>query len=209
MKSITLSILGIYASGKSTLVHSFIQKKKFPETKIPEATIGAAYFKYIYDNHTLIEIWDTAGQERYASLLPMYTRKTDILLFVIDPTNIHSISYLEKIISPILGSRPHTPPYAIHIIITKYDTQRDSILSNILIERATKCIQDKLKMFAMPNVLIRSFITSTRTNKNIDTPFITGLDETTQNTTSEPLLELPIKLDTDTTQNISSRCCSI
>ena len=33
MKSITLSILGIYASGKSTLVHSFIQKKKFPETK--------------------------------------------------------------------------------------------------------------------------------------------------------------------------------
>lgn len=50
-----------------------------------EATIGASFqsikFKNALDNK--LGIWDTAGQERYRSLIPLYSRATDIVILVI------------------------------------------------------------------------------------------------------------------------------
>jgi small GTP-binding protein len=195
-------MLGIYDAGKSTLVHAFIGKKH-----APGSTLGSAYFVHTHDGRTL-NIWDTAGQERYAALLPMYTRRADVLIFAIDPTNIHSLSYLKKTVAPTLAHRPITPPHAIHVVVTKCDTQTDTIQCNLLIRNATKHIKEVLEELAIPNVFIRSFITSARTGKDADLPFTTGLDTIHENKPIEqkidPLLMEPESLPA---RNTLLRCC--
>ena len=199
-------MLGIYDAGKSTLIHSFMQR-----SRAPQSTMGAAYFVYTHNEHTL-HIWDTAGQERYASLLPMYTRKADILIFTVDPTNIDSIPYLKRTIPPTLASRSRNPPYALHIVVTKSDTQRDAIQPNLLIQNATKYIRKALAEAAMPNVPIRSFITSARTKKNIEAPFTTGIEAIHENESLEqiidPLLDPILPEPTPSpARHTLSRCC--
>lgn len=55
-----------------------------------EATIGASYhnintFDLGIDNalDTKISLWDTAGQERYRSLIPMYSKSSDVIILVL------------------------------------------------------------------------------------------------------------------------------
>ena len=73
-----------------------------------------------------LNIWDTAGQERYAALLPMYTREVDVLLCVIDPTNKeNSIEYIKKNVKTLLEKRNENPPFSVHVVVTKIDSQKN------------------------------------------------------------------------------------
>jgi small GTP-binding protein len=204
MRTITLCILGIFDAGKSTLVHSF-----FKRNYAPESTLGAAFFVHTYKDRLTLNIWDTAGQERYASLLPMYTRSAQILLFVIDPTNRDSLAYFKKTIAPIIAAKRRAPPKAIHIVITKYDTQTNANHSKKLIQEATEHLEELLVELVIPSIRIRSFITSARTDKDVDLPFLSGLDELDLSTTLiiEPLLLSPE--DSSTSRRPMLQCCGI
>ena len=180
-------------------------------SRAPQSTMGAAYFVHTHDDRTL-NIWDTAGQERYASLLPMYTRRADILIFAIDPTNIDSVPYLKRTIPSTLTSRPRNPPHAVHVVITKSDTQRDDIQPNLLIQNATKYIREALAEAAMPNVPIRSFITSARTKKNIEPPFTTGIEAIYENEALEQIIDpllnpILTEPESSSVRHTLSRCC--
>ena len=85
---ITTCLVGSFSSGKSTLLKRYILKNEFKDSKM-QPTIGMSGV----EKHTVIDttqirniIFDTAGQERYSSLIPIYLRNCDILIFTIDPT---------------------------------------------------------------------------------------------------------------------------
>lgn len=95
IKSSKLVVMGDVSVGKTSILNRYI-KNTFEQFN--ESTIGAAFFtKKITaatgENITL-EIWDTAGQERYDSLLPMYYRGANIILFVFDLNNRNSFNNL-------------------------------------------------------------------------------------------------------------------
>lgn len=89
-------LVGDSTVGKTTIVEQFCNNKFNDNTTI---TIGASFFTKTYElNGKIIkmQIWDTAGQERFKSLVPMYLRNADIVLFVFDvskPETLNSIIY--------------------------------------------------------------------------------------------------------------------
>ena len=117
---INYCIIGIFASGKTSLAASFVKNKK---SVTNESTIGASfivnYTQTIGGCAIRINIWDTAGQERYAALLPMYSRNADVIIFTIDPVNPESTSYIKKMLPLVMTNSV----IAIHLVVTKMDTQ--------------------------------------------------------------------------------------
>ena len=85
---INYCIIGIFASGKTSLAASFVKNKK---SVTNESTIGASfivnYTQTIGGCAIRINIWDTAGQEKYRSLASLYYRGADCAIIVYDITN--------------------------------------------------------------------------------------------------------------------------
>ena len=81
-KSIKICLLGPASTGKTSLTRKWVTNEQLPPD-IP-ATIGAAFMTkmiHFQDLELRVECWDTAGAERYRSLLLMYTRNAEILIF--------------------------------------------------------------------------------------------------------------------------------
>ena len=157
---ITTCLVGSFSSGKSTLLKRYILKEEFKNCKI-SPTIGMCGI----EKHTVVDniqiknvIFDTAGQERYSSLIPIYLRNCDILLFTIDPTNYkESLNYFKCVIPDIIDLNKY-----IIICFTKSD-------SITLIENGTvKDIDDILSVYKKSYKII---YTSSFTNKNVELAF--------------------------------------
>ena len=89
-------ILGDSCVGKTSIINYYLTNKM----KNTDTTLGAIFWlieKQI-DNGDFIKlnVWDTAGQERYNSLIPMYTRSSDIIIFTFSLTNRVSFENLVK-----------------------------------------------------------------------------------------------------------------
>jgi len=97
IKSSKLVVMGDVSVGKTSILTRYINNTfdQFNET-----TIGAAFFTKKITSPTgdiiNLEIWDTAGQERYDSLLPMYYRGANIILFVFDLNNANTFNNLRS-----------------------------------------------------------------------------------------------------------------
>lgn len=78
MRKYKIVLLGSSGVGKTSLMIRLV-KNKFYE--YIDSTIGSSFFSIKRDNN-VIQIWDTAGQERYKSLINMYLRNCDAILFV-------------------------------------------------------------------------------------------------------------------------------
>ena len=106
-KTAKLVVMGDVSVGKTSILTRYI-KETFDN--FSESTIGAAFFnkEVIAENgeKVVLEIWDTAGQERYDSLLPMYYRGANIILFVFDLSNIMTFNNLKKRWLTIIDSSP-------------------------------------------------------------------------------------------------------
>ena len=96
-KTIKVVLVGDSGVGKSSLLNSLMNRYDINHT---HPTIGAAFaaLKYddpIYETVTL-NLWDTAGQEKFQSLLPMYLRDADIIVFVYDTANIETLENINS-----------------------------------------------------------------------------------------------------------------
>jgi len=157
---ITTCLVGSFSSGKSTLLKRYLLKNEFKNCKM-QPTIGMSGI----EKHTVIDttqirniIFDTAGQERYSSLIPIYLRNCDILIFTIDPTNYDvSIKYFKSIISDVIDLNKY--------IVVCY-TKCESL--NILENERVKEIDDILSAYKKPYKII---YTSSFTGKNVDLTF--------------------------------------
>ena len=161
--NINTCLVGSYASGKTTLINRYINGE-FNEKLQP--TIGMSGMeKYIeFENHTIRNlIFDTAGQERYSSLIPVYLRNCDILIFTIDTKNYNdSIKYFLNLIESIND----LPLKYICICFTKCE---NFPFDNFTLENSNfKNIDDILLKY---NRQSKVFYTSSIENKNINESF--------------------------------------
>ena len=104
IKCAKLVVMGDISVGKSSLLSRYI-RNTFDQFN--ESTIGAAFFTKLVEGETgekvNLEIWDTAGQERYDSLLPMYYRGANVIIFVFDVNNPNTFENLKKRWIPIVN----------------------------------------------------------------------------------------------------------
>ena len=173
----TVCLIGSYGVGKSSLVTSYMYQT-FNDNV--ESTIGMSFFTKLIkhcDYCVDLNIWDTAGQERYANLLSMYSRNANIILSMLDPTNPDdSYNYIKKNIVRILENRIKNPPYCIHIVVSKMDTQKNRENAENLAKKTHKFIKKTLKSLNNSFTNIHIFYTSSYNKINIEEPFVHCLE---------------------------------
>lgn len=86
-------VVGDAQSGKSSLLFRF-QWKKF--NQYSSSTVVAAFYSKVLPTGQRINMWDTAGQERFHSMIPMYLKNVDLVLFVYDITRRNSFEHLKS-----------------------------------------------------------------------------------------------------------------
>lgn len=87
-------IIGDAGSGKSCLLHQFIEKRA---KEVSSHTIGVEFGSKIIDvggRSIKLQMWDTAGQERYRSVTRSYYRGAAGALLVFDVTHRDSFNHL-------------------------------------------------------------------------------------------------------------------
>jgi len=93
---VKLVMIGESSVGKSSIVDRLVHDKFSFSVS---STIGAAFCALIkvYNNRKYkFQIWDTAGQERFRSLVPIYVKKTKIVLLVFDITSRGSFNKIKE-----------------------------------------------------------------------------------------------------------------
>lgn len=168
---INYCIMGVFASGKTSLAVSFVKNK---QSVTNESTVGASFIV----NYTQtsggrairLNIWDTAGQERYAALLPMYSRNADVIIFTIDPLNTNSNAYIKKMLPMVITDHL----IAIYLVVTKMDTQYGETHAKELVNDMRVFLRDFLQD---DNIIVNEYYTSAITCYNVEQPFITNCDE--------------------------------
>ena len=174
--SSSICLIGYFGIGKSSLVNSFFNSS-FSEHS--ESTIGMSYVNKIIngENYSInLNVWDTAGQERYAALLPMYTRDTDVILCLIDPTmKENSVEYLKKNLKFILEKRTNNPPYSVHVVVSKIDTQKNEDYKQFG-EDVKTLVENYLFRLNIEYTDVSLFYTSSKNFLNVGQPFLHSLE---------------------------------
>jgi small GTP-binding protein len=91
-------LLGKTSVGKTSLLKRFINGT-FDQNIISTTGFGFECKKIYYKNlkkYVTLNIWDTAGQERYSSLIELYYKNTDCILFIYDLTDKTSLINLNN-----------------------------------------------------------------------------------------------------------------
>ena len=123
-------LVGDYSVGKTTLLTQLI-KKHFDQ--YANSTIGASFqvwntpFKKNKNTYYTLGIWDTAGQERFSSLIPLYIRESDVVLYCWDYNKSFDWEYLENKYNNI---KMLSPNCIFYLVLTKIDKSIDSIINN-------------------------------------------------------------------------------
>ena len=96
-------LLGKTSVGKTSLLKRFINGT-FDQNIVSTAGLCFECKKIYYKNlkkYVTLNIWDTAGQERYSSIIELYYKNTDCILFIYDLTDKSSLininNYYESI----------------------------------------------------------------------------------------------------------------
>jgi Ras-related protein Rab-5C len=115
--------------GKTSLNYRLI-KNNFPDYF--SSTIGASYISWLFNHNDKLYnfgIWDTAGQERYNSLLPMYFRGAQAILFCCEYNSNFDIDFANSMYDKVMFYSPNTVFY---LIFTKVDLiQSDNYFCDI------------------------------------------------------------------------------
>ena len=112
-----ITLCGNYAVGKSSLVARILHD----EFDTVSSTIGAAFSAWntTVDNNKLrVGLWDTAGQERFSTLLPIYLRYSNAILYCIAYDQIFDPV---KVNEAFFEARHYAPNGTFYIVLTKID----------------------------------------------------------------------------------------
>ena len=96
-----LIVVGNQGTGKSSILNRFVNET-FEENY--QATIGLDFHSKnitIHDQDVRLIIYDTAGQEKFRSLIPMYIREAQIILFIYDISDKDSFDSIPKWIQQV------------------------------------------------------------------------------------------------------------
>ncbi len=86
--NIKLGILGLWSSGKTSMVNLFLNKE-FPDIYIPTIGSNIVRKEYQLENYQIrINIWDVGGQKSFNPLNPAYFSNLDIVFLVFDLSNL-------------------------------------------------------------------------------------------------------------------------
>ena len=89
-------LLGNSGVGKTNLINTCIGKE-FDDDNIPTNSGSFVQKRIEIDNkELLLNLWDTAGQETYKSLTKIFIKKSQVVIFVYDITDINSFKDLES-----------------------------------------------------------------------------------------------------------------
>ena len=118
--TIKCCIVGSCNVGKTSIIQKYISKKN----GLTDTTLGAIYWLIEHTSKSgikfKIDFWDTAGQERYNSLIPMYSRNSDIIILVFDITDRNSFLELNKWVKII---KEHNTQSNIVLVGNKFDRE--------------------------------------------------------------------------------------
>ena len=96
-----LIVVGNQGTGKTSILNRFVSET-FDENY--QATIGLDFHSKnitIHDQDVRLIIYDTAGQEKFRSLIPMYIREAQIILFIYDISDKDSFDSIPKWIQQV------------------------------------------------------------------------------------------------------------
>ena len=96
LTSIKCCIVGSCGVGKTSIIKKHLDKNNINT----ETTLGAIFWTIEHHlnngNSFKIDFWDTAGQERYNSLIPMYSRNSNIIIIGVGKNDGNSIYTLAQ-----------------------------------------------------------------------------------------------------------------
>ena len=101
LMKLKLIVVGNQGTGKSSILNRFVNET-FDENY--QATIGLDFHSKnitIHDQDVRLIIYDTAGQEKFRSLIPMYIREAQIILFIYDISDKESFDSIPKWIQQV------------------------------------------------------------------------------------------------------------
>lgn len=155
-KKVKMVFLGNSSTGKTSIVYRLLNDGFSSDG---ESTIGAS-FATLKHNDIIYEIWDTAGQERYNSLVPMYTRNAEIIIFVFDLTNLETINRFDSYIKDLKNNLDDK--FKVIIIGNKMDLFRGEL------SMVHDIISKKIEFYEHLKDRIVYVDTSAKSGKNID-----------------------------------------
>eukprot|EP00029_Vermamoeba_vermiformis_P002405 TRINITY_DN12778_c0_g1_i1.p1 TRINITY_DN12778_c0_g1~~TRINITY_DN12778_c0_g1_i1.p1 ORF type:complete len:209 (-),score=70.23 TRINITY_DN12778_c0_g1_i1:54-680(-) len=151
-------IIGDAASGKSSLLHRFIENKYKQE---PNHTIGVEFGAktvHVAGKNIKLQIWDTAGQERFRSVTRSYYRGAAGCLIVYDITSRESYNHVPSWLADARGLA--TNDLVIILVGNKIDLQSDREVTFL---EASRFAQENDLMFLE---------TSAKTGEGVDEAFV-------------------------------------
>lgn len=155
-------LYGDYGVGKSCLISRLLDNTF---NKFATPTIGSSFMFWRLPQKNKLEqtptfgIWDTAGHERFSTLLPMYLRGADIILYCWDYNIPFDKTIADKRYDEAIRCSPHCHFY---LVLTKTDLA-ENIEKSPAIERWLK-----------DNKIQGCFYTSSLTGDSVENLFITA-----------------------------------
>ena len=162
-----LIVVGNQSTGKSCILNRFVNET-FEENY--QATIGLDFQSKnitIHDQDVRLILYDTAGQEKFRSLIPMYIREAQIILFIYDVSDKESFDSIPRWIQDVLDVK-NTEPVLV-LIGNKIDLEKERTVT-----------YEEGKRFAEQNNFIFQEV-SAKTGKNFDTLFEVQIYESIYN----------------------------
>jgi len=171
-------ICGDYNVGKSCLIERFLGHR-FLENS--QTTIGTAYSEWkinrthpFINKQDIIGLWDTAGQERFSSMLSMYYRYADAIIYCVDiNTQINKYKIQQFIDEVYLACSPNLRT-EVFIVFTKIDLFKDDFNNK-------KNILDKIFSEGLQTMYNGIFMTSSLTGENVEDFFTTLYNKISKN----------------------------
>jgi len=125
-KKVNIAMCGLDNAGKTSILN-FLKKGEFSETI---ATMGVNHEKFLLGKLSM-SVMDLGGQEVFRYFWPTYLERADILIFVVDSSDIQRLSLAKEIFFNAINKYCN-PDIPILVLATKQDLSNICSLAYII-----------------------------------------------------------------------------